>query len=150
MRYAAPFLGLGAGIAIHAIHNAFMSAGETLCFLGLLIDWAGVGALFVLMGFLVVREGRVMRRQLQEEVSLGTISGDQYRRASSILGQMPSRWTALTQGSWKRTSRFYDLLGELAFKKDQLAHLGPEREPEAALAIERLRAQIVVLARRSA
>jgi len=150
IRYAAPGLGLGAAITIHGIHNALMSTGEAFCFLGLFIDWAGVLALSVFMGYLVAREGQVMRRHLAEEVSLGTLSQEQYLRASSIRGQWSARWGALAQGSWKRTSAFYDLLGELAFKKDQLARLGPGRERQAARTIELLRTQIAELARRGA
>jgi hypothetical protein len=98
--------------------------------------------MFIFVLWLVWREGKVMREQLQEEVALGNLTDAQYATAASIGGQLAARWGALTTGHWRDAAGFYDLLGELAFKKYQLARLGPEAEPEAQAFIDRLRGQI--------
>jgi hypothetical protein len=101
--------------------------------------------MFIFILILVWREGKVMAEQLLEEVRLGNLSQAQFKAACSIGGQLGARWGALAGGHWREASRFYDLLGELAFKKYQLARLGPQREPQAQSLIDRLRGQIAIL-----
>jgi RsiW-degrading membrane proteinase PrsW (M82 family) len=145
LRYAAPVLGYLTAIAAHFLHNLLGSAGGLVCILGSVIDWTGFIGMFIFILILVWREGKIMREQLLEEVNLGHVSQEQYQAAASITGQLKARWGALAGGHWRDASRFYDLLGELAFKKYELARLGPQREPEAQALIDRLRGQIAVL-----
>ena len=90
-----------------------------------------------------------MREHLADEVQRGHLTQAQYATAISLLGQFGARWGALIGGRWREASRFYDLLGELAFKKHQLARLGHAEEPHAAATIERLRGQIAALSPRA-
>jgi RsiW-degrading membrane proteinase PrsW (M82 family) len=147
-RYLAPPLGYFAAVGLHAFHNALASVGNPLlCVFGSLIDWTGFLGMFGFILFLVWREGQIMREHLRDEVGQGTLTHQQYRAACSITGQMAVRWAALMGGRGRATSRLYDLCGELAFKKYQLARLGPAREREAPAMIEKLRGQIAELGR---
>jgi hypothetical protein len=102
--------------------------------------------MFVFILVLVWREGKVMREHLLEEVQLGYLAQAHYQSASSLGGQLAARWGSLAGGRWRQSSRFYDLLGELAFKKYQLARLGATREREAQSTIDRIRGEIRGLA----
>jgi RsiW-degrading membrane proteinase PrsW (M82 family) len=145
LRFAAPLVGYGAAIGFHAAHNLMASLGDLFCLVGLFFDWIGFLALFAFILYLVWREGRVMREQLREEVSLGHITARQYETACSLVGQFTARWGALAGGDWGRAGRFYDMLGELAFKKYQLARRGASKEPNAPATIDRLRTQVAAL-----
>jgi RsiW-degrading membrane proteinase PrsW (M82 family) len=143
LRFAGPAFGYVTAIGLHAFHNLLATLGDPLiCLFGSLIDWLGFLGMFAFILYLVYREGKVMRQHLLEEVQLGTLSQAQYQAASSLTGQLSARLGALTGGRWRQSTRFYDLLGELAFKKYQLARLGPSRERDAQAAIDRLRGQL--------
>jgi RsiW-degrading membrane proteinase PrsW (M82 family) len=145
-RYGAPVLGYFTAIGLHFFHNLLASVPDPLvCLLGNVIDWIGFVGMFVFILILVWREGKVMREQLAEEVALGNMTQAQYQAAGSIGGQIAARWGALAGGHWRDASQFYDLAGDLAFKKYQLARLGPQREPQAQAQIKRLRGQIASL-----
>lgn len=147
LRFAAPLAGYGAAVLLHSFHNLMASLGELFCLFGLALDWIGFLGLFAFILYLVWREGRVMRDHLREEVTLGVIAPQHYATACSLTGQFAARWGALAGGQWRRSGQFYDLLGELAFKKYQLARRGAHKEPNAPAAIARLRAQVADLAR---
>ncbi len=145
-RYAGPVLGYLTAIFLHFTHNLLASTGISLiCLLGSALDWLGFVGMFVFILVLVWREGKIMREQLLEEVTLGHLSDEQYRLTCSLAGQMARRWAALAGGKWRQTAEMFDVCGELAFKKYQLARLGPAREQEAQGKIDRLRAQLVAL-----
>jgi hypothetical protein len=146
-RYLAPFVGYGAAVVLHAAHNTFASLGEPLlCFLGLFLDWVGFFALFIFILYLVWREGHIMRDHLRDEVVRGTLTSAQFETACSLTGQFTARWGGWLGGDWGRAGKFYDLLGELAFKKYQLARRGAGSEAGAPVRIEQLRGQIAALA----
>ena len=146
LHYAAPVLGFLVAIGLHFFHNLLSSVPDPLvCLLGDVIDWIGFAGMFILILILVWREGKVMREQLAEEVALGNMTQTQYEIAGSIGGQIAARWGALAGGHWRAASRFYDLAGDLAFRKYQLARLGPENEPQAQAQIDQLRGQIARL-----
>jgi len=142
-RFAGPGLGYLAAIFLHFTHNLLASTGsELICLLGSALDWLGFLGMFIFILFLVWREGKIMREQLLEEVRLGHLSDEQYQITCSLTGQLRRRWAALAGGRWRQTAELYDACGELAFKKYQLARLGPTRERDALAKIERLRAQL--------
>jgi protease PrsW len=146
LRFVGPVFGFTTAVAAHAFHNLIPNLGsDLLCIFGSLIDWAGFLGMFVFILYLVWREGRIMRTYLAEEVSRGNLTQRQFDSAISVTGQMGARWGALAGGHWRQAARFYDLLGELAFKKYQLARLGPQEERRAEATIERLRVQIAAL-----
>lgn len=147
-RYFAPVVGYGAAIFFHATHNFLASLGSPiLCFVGLFFDWVGFFGLFAFILYLIWREGHIVRDYLKAEREAGLISDHQYHTAQSLFGQFSARWGTLAGGNWLNTGRFYDALGELAFKKYHLAVRGVEHEPETPAQIEHLRQQIAALAR---
>ena len=86
---------------------------------------------------------------MAEEVALGNMTQAQYETAGSIGGQFAARWGALAGRRWRAATQFYDLAGDLAFRKYQLARLGPELEPHAQAQIDRLRALLASLRSRA-
>lgn len=144
LRFIAPVLGYGAAIFFHAFHNMLASLGNiAICLLGSVFDWFGFLGMFIFILILVWREGMVVRQFLRDEVQTGLITEGQYHTACSITGQMSARLSALSGGTWKRSTRFYDLCGELAFKKYHLARLGAEHG--ALEHIDHLRREIAAL-----
>jgi len=145
-RIGGPVLGFLTAIGLHFFHNVLSSVPDPLvCLLGDVVDWIGFIGMFVFILILVWREGKVMREQLAEEVALGFMTQAQYETAGSIGAQFAARWGALAGGHWREASRFYDLAGDLAFRKYQLARLGVAREPQAPAQIEQLRGQMASL-----
>ncbi|MCC7361391.1 MAG: PrsW family intramembrane metalloprotease [Anaerolineales bacterium] len=145
-RVAGPVGGYLAAIFLHFTHNLLSSTGsELICLFGSVLDWLGFVGMFIFILVLVWREGKIMREQLQEEVRLGNLSEGQYHTTCSLGGQVAARWGALAGGRWRQTAQFYDACGELAFKKYQLARLGPAREGDAQANIAKLRGQLARL-----
>jgi RsiW-degrading membrane proteinase PrsW (M82 family) len=148
LRYIAPVLGYFGAMAAHAFHNLLASFGSPLlCLAGSVLDWVGFLAMFVFILVLVWREGKIMRDHLHGEVALGNLSEQQLAAACSLTGQMSARFSALSSGRGRQTSKFYDLCGELAFKKYQLVRVGPDRERGTQAAIEKLRGQVAALSK---
>ncbi len=145
-RYAAPLLGFLTAVTLHAFHNLLgVSRDVALCLLGSAIDWLGFLGMFAFILVLMWREGKLMREHLLDEVRLGHLTSDQYQSACSLSGQLAARWSALAGGHGRQVGRLYDLCGELAFKKYQLARLGHEREQAAQSAIDDLRQRLLAL-----
>jgi hypothetical protein len=135
-------------IGAHGFHNLLASTDNVaICLIGSVIDWVGFLGVFAFILFLIWREGKIMREQLREEVGLGNLTAAQYQAAISVFGQLAARWGALGAGRWRPVTRLYRLCGELAFKKYQLARLGPERERGAPAMIDKLRGEIAALSR---
>ncbi len=141
LRYVAPPAGYVTAIALHAFHNLLSSLGvPLLCVLGSLLDWMGFLGMILFILILVWREGKIVRDFLREEVSFGTLTQRQWQVAGSLWGQFAARGSALVDGNYRATDRFYDLCGKLAFKKMQMSRVGPERGVPALIA--RLRSEI--------
>ncbi len=136
-----PLIGWVAAVVIHSLFNTV--AGWNIV-LALCIDWAGWILIAVLIVLILRREGRWIAAHLREEVEHGTISAAQYRTACSTWLQSRARLGALADGRYRATARFYQLCGELAQKKQQLATLGEERGNTHR--IEQLRAELARLA----
>ena len=137
--------GYTAAVLLHAFHNTFSSVigGGGGFILGLIADYIGY---FFMAGFIiwmVVNERNILKRQLVEEVNSGAISHGQYNTAISFF-QTNARLAALTSGTLRSTSRFYQVLGELAHKKEQLQKHGDEGGNMQI--IEKLRGEMVQLA----
>ncbi len=144
LRWLAPPAGYLTAISFHAFHNLLSSVGiPLLCVLGSIFDWIGFFGMLIFILILIWREGYIMRDYLREEVGFNTITQAQWRTAASITGQMAVRWGALFGGNWLASGQFYDKCGELAFKKYQLARVGPE--PGQAAMIARLRSELAAL-----
>lgn len=132
-------------VALHAFHNTFSSVigGTGGFFLGIFADYVGYAFMLGFVIWIITRERNILKKQLVEEVTSGAISKKQYTSAISFF-QTGSHLSALTSGSYRATSRFYQVCGELAHKKQQLATLGDEGGNMKL--IEKLRAELVQLA----
>jgi hypothetical protein len=84
-----------------------------------------------------------LKKYLLEEVTNGSMSQAQFNSAVSFF-QFGARFAALGSGSLRATSRFYQVCGELAHKKNQLAKFGDEKGNQEI--INKLQAELKLLA----
>jgi RsiW-degrading membrane proteinase PrsW (M82 family) len=136
--------GFATAVFTHAFHNTFGSwiGGIQGLALGTIVDWIGWFFMLLFIIWMVFHERNILKRHLQEEVTSGLISPAQYRTALSFA-QSGARLNALASGSYLATSRFYQVCGELAHKKEQYARLGEERGNSGI--IESLRGELIQL-----
>jgi RsiW-degrading membrane proteinase PrsW (M82 family) len=137
--------GFAMAVATHAFHNTFggLIGGIEGLALGTLVDWVGWFFMLLFIIWMIVHERNILKRHLHEEVNSGLISPAQYRTAMSFA-QTGARLNALTSGSYFATNRFYQVLGELAHKKEQFTKMGNESGNLAI--IEKLRGELTQLA----
>ena len=137
--------GYTVAVLTHAFHNTFSSliGGAGGFFAGLLADYLGYAIMLAFVIWMIFHERNLLKKNLREEVANGSISQRQYDTAISFF-QTNAHLTALTSGSFGSTRRFYQVLGELAHKKEQLTKVGDERANSRI--IERLRGELVQLA----
>ena len=135
--------GYAFAIFAHAFHNSFgsMIGGFNGFALGSLIDWFGWFVMAVFIIFMIAREHSLLQKQLKEEVTSGSITLAQYQKALSPFTMSTSIFTG-----GLAASRFYQVCGELAHKKEQLIKLGDEHGNAAI--IQSLRSELVTLATR--
>ncbi len=114
-------------VLTHSFHNTFgtLVGGEGGFFLGLLADYFGYFIMTAFIIWMIIHERNILKRQLVEEVNSGAITPKQYNTAISFF-QFNAHLSALTSGSFGPTKRFYQVLGELAHKKEQRARMGEE------------------------
>jgi RsiW-degrading membrane proteinase PrsW (M82 family) len=119
--------GYTVAVMAHAFHNTFSTVigGGGGFILGLIADYFGYAFMAAFIIWMIVNERNILKRQLVEEVNSGAISSRQYHTAISFF-QTGVHLSALTSGTFLATSRFYQVLGELAHKKEQLAKFGEE------------------------
>lgn len=141
---AAP-AGYTIAVLAHAFHNTFSSliGGGGGFLLGILADYFGYAFMLAFIIWMIVNERNILKRNLREEVTNGSISQKQYDTAISFF-QTNAHLSALTSGSFGTTRRFYQVLGELAHKKEQLARVGDEAGNTKI--INQLRGELVQLA----
>ena len=129
VKIAAPLIGFGLAMFAHSLHNTLAGVpllGDLTCLLGSFLDWSGVFFMFLVILWATWMEQRNLIKHLREEAQLGLISPAQYRTACSAWAQSFARLNSLFNGHWGATRRFYQVCGELAHKKEQLAKLGEE------------------------
>jgi RsiW-degrading membrane proteinase PrsW (M82 family) len=146
VRWLAPPAGWGIALGFHGLHNTLATLSEETPAFGafmFLVDWAGWLFMGILILVLVRREGRLVEAQLKEEMDAGRLSPAQYRTASSSWARTGARLRAVFQGRVGATRRFYQVCGELAHKKAQLARLGDEGCNTAL--VEQLRTELAGL-----
>lgn len=145
IKWLAPLAGFGLAIFTHSFHNTLggLIGGLEGLAIGTFLDWGGWLFMFLFIVWMITHERNLLRRHLQEEVANGLLSPAQYNTATSFF-QTGAKLAALGSGSWRATSRFYQLCGELAHKKEQLAKLGDEGGNLAI--IEKLRQELAQLA----
>lgn len=132
-------------VLTHSFHNTFSSlvGGDGGFILGLVADYIGYAFMLGFIIWMIVHERNILKRQLAEEVNNGAISQQQYNTAISFF-QSGAHLSALSAGNFSATKRFYQVLGELAHKKEQLQKHGDEKGN--AQIIESLRAEMAQLA----
>jgi RsiW-degrading membrane proteinase PrsW (M82 family) len=146
VRWLAPPAGWCVALGFHGLHNTLATLAEGTPALGalmFLIDWAGWFFMSILILVLIRREGMLVNRHLKEEMESGRLSPSQYRTASSSWARMGARLRAVFRGRMGATRRFYQVCGELAHKKEQLARLGDEGCNTAL--VEKLRTELAGL-----
>ncbi len=140
IKLVAPLIGYGVAVTTHAFHNTFggLIGGLEGLAAGTIVDWIGWTIMFIFIIWMIIHERDIVRNNLYSEVVSGLITPAQYQRAISP-------WTVSTAGlSGRNTSRFYQVCGELAHKKEQARKHGDEGGSLAI--IEKLRAELASLA----
>lgn len=128
IKTAAPLIGFSLAFLTHGMHNLlaqFIQSIGRLAF-ATLLDWSGWAFMFFFMLWALFREQKWLHTYLREEVSLGTISSEQYQTACSARRQFLARANALLGGAYRSTHRFYLTAAELAYKKHQFLTMGEE------------------------
>lgn len=140
--------GYTVAVMTHAFHNTFSSliGGGGGFLLGLLADYLGYAMMLAFIIWMIIHERNILKRQLVEEVKNGLISPQQYDSAISFF-RTNTLLSALTSGTFRQTTRFYQVCGELAHKKEQLVRMGEERGNSST--ITQLRGELVQLAPRA-
>lgn len=144
-KYIAPLAGLSVAILTHSFHNTLASLVEGMGGLafGTFLDWSGWLVMFIFTLWIIRREGRLLPKHLQEEVVAGRITAGQLRTAASPFGGSLAGLSAISSGKYKATSRFYQVMGELAHKKEQFELTGDDGGNEVI--IEKLRQEMTLL-----
>jgi len=137
--------GYAVAVAVHAFHNTFSSVigGGGGFILGLIADYFGYAFMLIFIIWMIVHERSILKRQLIDEMNSGVITRNQYNTAISFF-QTGAHLSALTSGKFFVTSRFYQVLGELAHKKEQSQKMGEEHRNMQT--IEQLRTEMNRLA----
>lgn len=137
--------GYAIAVTAHAFHNTFsgLVGGVGGFIAGTFIDYIGYAFMLAFIIWMVITERNILKKNLREEVTAGLISPQQYNSATSFF-QTNAHLAALTSGTYRSTARFYQVCGELAHKKEQLARLGDEGGNTKI--IENLRAELTRLA----
>ncbi|HEX9331465.1 MAG TPA: PrsW family intramembrane metalloprotease, partial [Anaerolineales bacterium] len=112
--------GYAVAVTAHAFHNTFsgLIGGFRGFIAGTFVDYIGYALMLVFIIWMIIYERNILKRNLREEVATGLISQKQYNSATSFF-QTNARLAALTSGTFHATSRFYQVCGELAHKKEQ-------------------------------
>jgi len=134
-RVVVVLLGLLAAITTHLFHNFFLSAGD-FCLVSFLLDWMGVGVIFVIILLAWWRERSWIKEHLADEVAAGVLTSSQLQDIVAWHRRLLRTWRALGDGGWRRARlwrKFAQAATELAFKKRQLATVGEEEKLEAAI-----------------
>jgi RsiW-degrading membrane proteinase PrsW (M82 family) len=140
IKLVAPIIGYGVAVMTHAFHNTFggLIGGVEGLITGTVVDWVGWTFMLIFIIWMIVHERNIVKANLYSEVTSGLITPAQYQRALSP-------WTVTTAGlSGRNTSRFYQVCGELAHKKEQVKKQGDEGGNIAI--VEKLRAELASLA----
>jgi RsiW-degrading membrane proteinase PrsW (M82 family) len=136
--------GYAIAVVAHAFHNTFsgLIGGFEGLLAGTLVDYLGYAVMLIFIIWMIVYERNILKKHLHDELASGLISPMQYDSATSFF-QTNAHISALTSGTFRPTARFYQVCGELAHKKEQLARIGDENGNTKI--IENLRAELMQL-----
>jgi RsiW-degrading membrane proteinase PrsW (M82 family) len=127
VRFLAPLAGLCLAVAVHSLHNSLLTVSEGgLLLVVLLLDWLGWTFLATVIILAARSEGRLVARELAEELGAGILSPQQLQTASSSLRRTLALGKSLGLRRVGTTVRFYQACAELAHKKHHLRRVGDE------------------------
>lgn len=131
-RVLSPIIGLTLAVIAHANHNLLASLfpGETGIVLALFWDWMGWMGLMAVILWATYQEKQAVQDALKGEVDKGVIPCSQYHIASSAWKQLFFRMRSLFRQQYSETNRFFQVCGELAHKKQDLANPAGNRDIE--------------------
>jgi len=139
LKVAAPVIGFGCAMLMHAMHNALPTLfGEGGLIMMLLISWGIDLLFFLLLALLVVRDRTIVIRELFGEVG-GLLHPKELQLVSSYFSLGLKNWAVLFSGGWSafRLRRKKQLqLVELAFVKSR------RRRGEAGADLDRKEAEL--------
>jgi RsiW-degrading membrane proteinase PrsW (M82 family) len=140
--------GYAIAVTAHAFHNTFsgLIGGLEGLAAGTVVDYMGYTVMLIFIVWMIVTERNLLKKHLHDELANGRITQKQYNTATSFI-QTSAYISALSSGAFLPTSRFYQVCGELAHKKEQLAKLGDESGNTAI--VEKLRAEMIQLGPRA-
>jgi RsiW-degrading membrane proteinase PrsW (M82 family) len=150
IKFLAPLTGWGLAMFTHSMHNFLATVpllGELTCLLGSFLDWTGVLFMLLIIIWANWLEQKNIRLHLREEAQMGIITPAQYRTACSAWAQSFAWLSALFSGKFMATGRFYQIIGELAHKKEQF-HKHGEEEGNSLL-IQKYRQELATLSPRA-
>jgi hypothetical protein len=133
--------GYAIAVVSHAFHNTLIGGFEGLV-AGTFVDYLGYAVMLIFIIWMIVYERNILKKNLRDELTSGLISPGQYSSATSFF-QTNAHLSALSSGTFRSTARFYQVCGELAHKKEQLARVGDENGNTKM--IESLRAELMQL-----
>jgi RsiW-degrading membrane proteinase PrsW (M82 family) len=136
--------GYATAVVAHAFHNTFsgLIGGFEGLLAGTFVDYLGYAVMLIFILWMIVYERNILKKNLRDELTNGLISPKQYNSAASFF-QTNAHFSALTSGTFRSTARFYQVCGELAHKKEQLAKMGDESGNTRI--IENLRSELMQL-----
>lgn len=128
IKILAPIIGYFLAVFAHSFHNTSLVFVSGLGSLALIIlaEWAGWIIFLGFIAWMVRNEQGLLKKHLREEVASGLLSENHYKTALSFF-QFGARFSALGAGLYRSTTRFYQVCGELAHKKEQRVKFGDER-----------------------
>ncbi|HMF57403.1 MAG TPA: PrsW family intramembrane metalloprotease [Pyrinomonadaceae bacterium] len=126
VKFAAPVMGFGLAILLHATWNGSITFFGGL---GFLITYFVVMvpifvAAIVVIFFALRREGRVVREQLLCDYQRGFLTPEEYQCLCSVPGRMGSSFRAFRGGGfqlWRDRMQWNQLASELAFHRSRVA-----------------------------
>ncbi len=125
MRRAAPWVGLGAAMLFHSLHNlgaALTAVSATGLVLSLFAGFMGVALVATMIGLASRQEAAWIKLELGDEVGQG-LSDAEYQSLQSMRGRLNMSAVARRAGgrrAARATRRFQELATELAFRKHRL------------------------------
>jgi hypothetical protein len=108
LRIVAPFLGLGAAMITHSIHNYLTTImlGAKGILARTFFDWSGWFFMLLFIIWAIRREAKWITFYLGEEINLGIISPEQYWTGQSSNRQAIAQVKSLFSGNYKNTKIF--------------------------------------------
>lgn len=129
-------------IFMHSLHNTLASLVTSGIgfWVTSFVDWSGWLAMLLFILWIIRRENRLIARYLEEEVAFGVLYPQQLATALSPARRFRARLAALGRRSYRDTTRFYQVCGELCHKKHQFQTMGDEDGNQKTIAA--LRAEL--------